>query len=63
MKTKFYVRIAALVLLLGTLLSACSPAFTCDFCNKKCRGEKYNLTGWGRGYVCETCYDHLWGRG
>lgn len=63
MKTKFYVRIAALVLLLGTLLSACSPAFTCDLCNRKSRGKQYNLTGWGRGYVCETCYDSLCGRG
>lgn len=63
MKRESIRNLIAIVLALFMLLSACGSRFTCDLCNRNCRGEKYDLTGWGRGYVCETCYDRLWGRG
>lgn len=54
--------IFTLIMLFYISLTACKSYFTCDFCGNKSSGEKYDLTNWGRGYVCEDCYDYLWGR-
>lgn len=57
------VYMTALVLAICMLFAACKAQFQCDFCGKNSSGEKYDLTNLGRGYVCEGCYDLLWGRG
>lgn len=64
MKTRKLILIALLVLaiLASMLLSACSAKFTCDFCGQKRSGKQYDLTNWGRRYVCSECYNILWGR-
>ena len=58
---KFYM--VALILMICILFTACKSKFTCDLCGMNSRGEKYDMTSWGRGYVCEDCYNYLWGRG
>lgn len=64
MKKRKLIIIALLLLaiLASMLCSACSAKFTCDFCGQKCSGKQYDLTSWGRGYVCKECYNILWGR-
>lgn len=59
----FRIAMIVLVVMICTLLAACKSQFTCDLCCQKSSGEKYDMTNWGRGYVCEDCYDYLWGRG
>ena len=55
--------IITLILTLSLALCACSAKFTCGLCKQECRGEKYDMTSLGRGYVCEDCYNQLWCRG
>ena len=54
--------IITLILTLSLALCAYSAKFTCDLCKNTSRGKKYDLTFVGRGYVCEDCYDWLYGQ-
>lgn len=52
-----------LAISMALALCACGEKKICDFCGKKYSGNTYNLTAFGRGYVCKDCYDILWGHG
>jgi len=55
--------IVLMLALASAVLCACSKSFECDLCGLNSKGNSYNLSGWGYGYVCEECYDMLCGRG
>lgn len=57
-------RIIALLLaiLMALTLCACAEKKVCDFCGEEYTGKTYDLSAFGRGYVCKNCYNILFGR-